>query len=94
MAGSQPGKVSTLIFRDSDGVVYFFMTGPAFQKPACATSCYWVIRDDNSTSGKRTVALLMEAFATGATIAVGGTNVCSRWYDGETVDSVLMTNGL
>lgn len=88
-AGSQMGRITSLIFRASDGLVYFYLEGSASARPACAQGqVYWVIRDEKSEAGKRQIAMLLAARAQNVPIHVTGTNACERWGDGESVDSI------
>lgn len=88
-AGSQLGRITSLVFRASDGLVYFYLEGSPSARPACAQSqVYWVIRDEKSEAGKRQIAMLLTARALNAPIHVNGTNACERWSDGESVDSI------
>jgi hypothetical protein len=87
-AGSQVGKVSRLIVRSDDGLVYLFLTGTGSGKPACATIAYWMIRDEKSAAGKQQLALLMLAEATGQQVTITGTGRCERWSDGEDISEV------
>jgi hypothetical protein len=85
-AGTQTGKVTKLGVRDSDGLVYFILAGSPAGVPACATHGYWMIKNENSESGKRQLALLIAAQASGKSVVVMGANTCARWPDGEDVD--------
>ena len=86
-AGSQTGKVTNLLVRASDGLVYFTIDGPAkVNSPACARVSYWMIRDENSEVGKKQYAMLLAAQASGREIVVQGMNTCLRWNDGEDVN--------
>jgi hypothetical protein len=79
----QEGKVASIFIRSGDGLVYFFLDTAPTAKPACAGANYFMIKDENSAAGKRQLALLMMARATGQTITVIGTGTCTRWPDGE-----------
>lgn len=88
LARVQTGQISQLIVRNSDGLMYFFLNATPPSLPACAAQPYLMIRDENSATGKRQLALLMLARSTGQTITVIGTDRCERWYNGEDVDGV------
>lgn len=91
-AGTQTGTIEALYVRASDGLVYFVLKGSAkTSSPACATMHYWMLRDENSASGKRQYAQLLAAQLTGKTIVVSGMNSCVRWADGEDVDVITIT---
>ncbi len=88
-AGSQTGTVDYIIVRASDGLVYFTLKGGALNaRPSCATIGYWMIKDENSSSGKLQYAMILSAHASGKTVTVSGMNVCTRWHDGEDVDYI------
>lgn len=89
-AGTQSGTITGLVNRTSDGLLFFYLSGPASGKASCATSPYWIIKDENSNTGKRLLAMLLMAKATGQSISVTGSGTCSRWVDGEDVDSILL----
>ena len=66
-----------------------FLNGTYAARPSCATQGYWMIKDENSAAGKRQLAALLAARATGAEVTVIGFNACTRWGDGEDVDAIL-----
>src|SRR5712672_1571144 len=88
-AGTQTGQVTTIRKRASDGLIYFYLSGVHSGAPSCAGSHdYWMIKDENSNTGKQQLAILLAARASGETITVDGSNTCTRWGDGEDVDLV------
>lgn len=87
-AGQQTGQVTELITRANDGLIYFFMSGPASGRPGCATAPYWMIKDENSPAGKRQLAILLAARTSGRSVTVTGSNTCTRWPDGEDVNEI------
>lgn len=88
-AGSESGQVISLTVRASDGLVLFDLSGPHLNPPACTQGhSYWIIKNENSETGKRQLAMLMAARASGATVHVSGANTCTRWPDGEDVDAL------
>jgi hypothetical protein len=89
-AGTQTGTVKQLHKRASDGLIYFFLSGPATGSPTCASKPYWVIRDENSNTGKQQLALLLTAKATGGVVTIVGAGTCNRWGDGEDVDDIVL----
>jgi hypothetical protein len=91
-AGSQTGKVKYITVRWSDGLVYFYLEGSGFAKPACASQPYWIIKNENSVAGKQQHATLLAAKLSGQTISVDGWNQCTRWVDGEDVDSIRIND--
>jgi hypothetical protein len=89
-AGTQSGTITGLVNRTSDGLLFFYLSGPASGKASCATAPYWVIKDENSNTGKRLLAMLLTAKVTGQSIYVTGAGACTRWVDGEDVDSISL----
>lgn len=91
LAGQQVGTVDWLIVRASDGLVYFGIEGAkATGKPTCATNSYWMIKDENSTSGMLQYSMLLSAHDSGRQVAVTGMNTYSRWSDGEDVNTIRL----
>jgi hypothetical protein len=91
VAGNQAGTIADIFVRASDGLIYFVVNGSAKAgAPSCATFSYWIIRDENSNAGKLQYEMILSAQATGKTITVIGSNSCTRWSDGEDVDSLLI----
>ncbi|PHR54836.1 MAG: hypothetical protein COA47_14825 [Robiginitomaculum sp.] len=88
MAGEVTGPISQIITR-IDGLHYFYITGTASSKPGCATSLYWMIKDENSVAGKSQFSQILTAYATGRTVKIVGNNSCTRWPDGEDVSAVF-----
>jgi hypothetical protein len=90
-AGSQTGTIAALYVRAEDGLVYFVLNGPAIASgPACASHGYWILKDENSISGKRQYALLLAAQLSAKAITVNGFNTCTRWVDGEDVNQITL----
>lgn len=89
-AGSETGQITTLRTRASDNLVFFTLNGSASGKPACARYAYWMIKDENSATGKRQFAMLMSAMLAGKAVTVTGTGACTRWGDGEDVEEVVL----
>lgn len=87
-AGGQTGKIKFLTVRGSDGLVLVELDGQASGKPACAPYSYWILKDETSLTGKQQLALLIAAKAAGQTVAISGTGNCTRWRDGEDIDTV------
>lgn len=91
-AGKSSGYVDSVLVRDSDGLVYFFLRDEVVmsQKPSCATKKYWMVKNENSTAGKNQLSLLMAAQMAGKKVKVYGYNTCERWSDGEDVNTVQL----
>src|SRR5438445_7782381 len=78
-AGTQSGQITALLKRASDGLIYLYLSGQATGRPPCAANTtYWMVKDENSVTGKQQLAMLMAARATGQTITIGGSNTCLR----------------
>ncbi|MBT9494369.1 MAG: hypothetical protein IV107_18940 [Paucibacter sp.] len=90
-AGNQTGRIYSLNFRSSDGLVYFVMDGASIEKPSCAKASYWIVKDENSPTGKRIIAMLLAAKLANAAIVVKGSNLCDRWADGESVEEIVIS---
>lgn len=89
-ASSQVGKVTRILVRASDGLTYFYLDSPRPEgKPECARNNYWMIKDENSEVGKKQYSMLLAARSTGQNITIYGFDTCSRWGDGEDVDSIV-----
>lgn len=88
-AGNQSGTITFLEVRAQDGLIHFALSGTAKENsPACATRGYWIIRDENSGTGKMQYAMLLLAQAAGKKVFVNGLNTCTRCGDGEDVNSI------
>jgi hypothetical protein len=87
-AGEVVGTVQSVYVRASDGLVLVLMNGAPSGKPACATQAYWIVKGENTETGKKQYALLMSAKAAGAVVSIVGANVCTRWGDGEDIEVV------
>ncbi len=88
-AGTQTGTISQLTVRASDGLIILYMNGTPSDRATCAAhQPYWMIKDENSTSGKQQLAQLVTAYAAGRTVNIVGMGTCTRWGDGEDIDLV------
>lgn len=90
--GNQAGYIANLLIRSSDGLVYVYITGAASDKPACAKNVYWMIKDENSPTGMKQLALLMMAQSKKRFVNITGAGTCSRWSDGEDIDVVNVSD--
>jgi hypothetical protein len=88
MAGSQTGLVKDVYVRDSDGLVLVDLTGTATLKPNCALRSYWIVPNEKTDSGKRLYTMLLAAQLAGRPVTIIGKNTCTRWGDGEDIDTV------
>lgn len=91
IAGTQTGQVRVVYARDSDGIIVVNLDGTAVDHPVCAQQPYWVIPNEKSDAGKRLLALLLAAQLSGRDVTIRGKNTCSRWPDGEDIDSVTLS---
>ena len=93
-ASSYSGKISSIIVRDSDGLVYINIEGVRVGNiPACSKYNYMMIKNENSATGKRQLAQLLMAQATNKTVVITGHETCTRWEDGEDINYVdIRTN--
>ena len=93
-AGSQLGKVTALRVRDYDGLIWVNIEGgPYYDKPTCAKFNDWMIKNENSEVGKRHHAMLLSALAAGTRVQIYGSNTCTRWGDGENIETLeLLAN--
>ena len=89
-ASQQTSTIAQMFKRDSDGLTYVFLSGSRSGKPSCAYYDYFIIRDETSNNGKRQLAMLMMAKATGQAITIIGTGGCTRWVDGEDINAISM----
>ncbi|MDR0237796.1 hypothetical protein [Acinetobacter sp.] len=90
IASEYVGKINEILIRDDDGLVWVVLgegvrTGAL---PACATKGYMMIKNENSATGKRQLALLMIAHTNNRTVYIEGAQKCSRWGDGEDINLV------
>ena len=87
-AGTQAGFVQSIYVRDSDGLILVNLMGTASGRPVCALQTYWVIQNETSDTGKRLFAMLLAAQAGGRVVSILGKDTCSRWADGEDIETV------
>ncbi|KQX03586.1 hypothetical protein ASC84_02450 [Acinetobacter sp. Root1280] len=92
LASDYTGKVESILVRDHDGLVYIYVSGTrSSNTPNCANKqAYMMIKNENSPTGKRQLGMLMMAQATNKTVIIVGANTCTRWYDGEDIEMVIL----
>ena len=90
VAGTQTGLVKDVYIRDSDGLILVDLTGTASLKPGCALRSYWIVPNEKTDSGKRLYAMLLSAQLAGRSVTIKGKDTCTRWGDGEDIDSVTL----
>ena len=91
IAGKQSGFVKDLSVRDSDGLIQVNLFGNVDfgdQHPACGYRSYWIVPNETTESGKRLFTTLLAALLSGHKITVQGKKTCTRWSDGEDIESV------
>ena len=91
-AGTIVGTVEIVLVRASDGLTYTVINGTPSGQPSCATHSYWMIMNETSDAGHKQYAMLLEAAATGARVQILGAGTCTRWADGEDIDSIEVVN--
>jgi hypothetical protein len=92
VAGSVVGTVLDVVTRASDGLTYADINGTATGQPACATHSYFMIMNETSAAGERQYAMLLAAKASGLTVTITGNNTCTRWPDGEDINTPSIEN--
>ena len=89
--GSALGTITYLYQRASDNLIYVQVTGAVSDRPACAAATtYFMVRDENSNTGKGQFATLLAAKIAGKAISIQGMNTCTRWGDGEDINFILV----
>ena len=89
-AGNITGKIASLHARASDGLIWVEISGTATGQPSCVTHSYFIIKSETSDIGKSQYAMLISAFLSGASVTIQGANTCTRWYDGEDIDTITL----
>ena len=60
--GTVQGTINYIYQRASDGLIYVHINGAASGRPSCASSStYFMVRDENSNTGKGQFATLLAA---------------------------------
>jgi len=92
LAGKQIGKIETLYARASDGLHLVLLTDETQKSgsPPCAAFNYWIIKDESSTAGKSQFSQLLAAQVANKTVYIDGGNTCSRWRDGEDINTITI----
>jgi hypothetical protein len=91
IAGTQTGLVKDVYIRDSDGLIVVNLAGTATLKPGCALRSYWIVPNEKTDSGKRLYALVLSAQLAGRPVTIKGKDTCTRWGDGEDIESVNLS---
>jgi hypothetical protein len=92
IAGTETGFIKAIHVRDSDGLIWVDLTittnpGP-LNHPQCAWQPYWILPNESSQSAKELFATLLAAQVSGRKVTLIGKNTCTRWPDGEDIESV------
>jgi len=88
-AGTQTGYVKDVYVRDSDGLVLVDLFGTATGRAPCALgTSYWIVANESTDAGKRLYSTLLAAQLAGRLVSIEGKNTCSRWPDGEDIETV------
>jgi hypothetical protein len=89
--GSATGTITYLYQRASDNLIYVYVSGAVANRPACAAgTTYFMVRDENSATGKGQFATLLAAKVAGKAVTIEGLNTCVRWQDGEDINFILI----
>jgi hypothetical protein len=88
-AGTVTGTVTMVSQRASDGLMVVVINGTNSGRQSCAQamSC-WIVKDENSAVGKGHYTMLLAAQLAGKTVRITGLNTCTRWGDGEDINSI------
>lgn len=91
-AGEQSGYVDTLYARASDGLHLVALKNGTEKAnpPICATKDYWLIKDEHSVAGKAQFSQLLAAKMSGKRVRIRGLDSCSRWGDGEDINTIII----
>ena len=91
-AGEQSGRITSLLVRASDGLISVELEGSHSGKPACATYNYWILKGEGTSTGKQQYAALLAAKLSGKTVRIQGGDQCTRWADGEDINSIYIVD--
>jgi hypothetical protein len=92
-AGVVNGHILAIYVRQNDGLVYFETDGAISNRAACgASNNLWILPNENSDTSKRQYAALLAAKASNASIDVYGSGTCTRWFNSEDVDTIVIRN--
>lgn len=90
-AGDITGYVTSVVTRDSDGLTYAVVAGTANNRATCASATsYWMISAEATENGKKQYALLLSAKTAGLRVVITGKGTCTRWTDGEDINSIQL----
>jgi photosystem II stability/assembly factor-like uncharacterized protein len=90
LASNQSGIVTKVIVR-TDGLHWFYLEGTRSERPACSAQHeYWMIKDENSVYGKSQFSMLLTAYIAKSPVTISGNGTCSRWGDGEDINTIIL----
>lgn len=91
-ASEQTGLITMLYVRASDGLILVQLDGARTSMPACATQPYFLIKAENTSTGKQQYAQLLASRLSRQLVRIIGGNTCIRWHDGEDIDVVALAD--
>jgi hypothetical protein len=92
-AGSAYNVTITHIEAEPQGHFFFYVSSPISNSPSCAAQPATGFVVDGSTAGGRVVvSLVVEAYALGKTLSMGGSNACDVHSGYETIGDIYTTN--
>ena len=90
-AGDITGYVTSVVTRDSDGLTYAVVAGTPANRASCAAATsYWIVAAETTESGKKQYALLLSAKTSGLRVTINGKGTCTRWSDGEDINTLQL----
>lgn len=85
-AHSQAVVTTTVSAVSAEGAAFFVLFTPnATGGPACATQTDRFAVNSTTPQGAAMIAVILSAYATGASIQIHGAGVCDAWPDTETI---------
>lgn len=92
-ANEVTGTIRYLAARASDGLHIVELNAvPTARPPCAAVHPYYMIKDETSDVGKSQFAMLMSAYLTNRPVRITGLGTCTRWGDGEDIQTVEFRN--
>ncbi len=90
-AGTVTGQVKFLTVREADNLHYVVINGIETGRPSCAAATnYLMIKNEDSNTGRSQFASLLSAKISGTPVTIIGAGTCTRWGDGEDINSVIL----
>jgi len=89
VASTFTGKVDHIVVRGSVSLIYVLMIRPRpNDSPSCVVGNYMVIKNGNSSTGKKQLVLLMIVQVTNENVVLHQANSCIHRYDGGDINIV------